>query len=360
MSNVKYKKNFNKSSINSTSTNGFLDEFKKKYTLKDIQEYIEKISDLKILVIGEAIIDEYAFGTSLGKAGKEPIIAFNVKYTEKYLGGSLAVANHLSNFCKNVDLISMLGDTKKQRSFIRNNLNNNIDPMFIYKKDSPTIVKRRYIDIESGEKIFEIYDFKDTELSPNQSQNLSNILRDIISKYDLIIISDFGHGFITSNIRETLYRGDYLAVNTQNNAGNQGMNSIIKYIYPNYICIDEKELRIACSDRYSDIEDLIYNGFYFQHMGTINITRGEYGSVIYDSTTGEFVKTPAFADKIVDKIGAGDAVLSITSPLASMEVNPEIIGFVGNSVGALAVAYSGNKESVNKEELYKFMEMMLK
>ena len=336
----------------------YIKRFRNIYTYKDIKRYIDGIKDKRVLVIGEAIIDDYQFGKSLGKAGKEPIIAFNVTNEEKYLGGALAVANHVSNFTNNVDLIAMLGDKRTQRTFIRHNLNNTIEPMFIYKKDSPTISKKRFIDIESGEKVFELYDFKDSQLNNEQSNNLIDVLEQLINKYDIVIVCDFGHGFITEEIRNVLYESSFLSVNTQNNAGNQGMNTINKYHYPSYICIDEKEIRLAAGDRYGNLEEIIKDMFLI-NVCNVNITKGEKGSITYDCTTEEFFYTPAFAENIVDKIGAGDAVLSITSLVAN-ECPAEIIGFIGNCVGALAVRYSGNKESIKKKELLKFIEEILK
>jgi len=342
------------------NTDKYIKEFKDIYTFSDIKSYIEKIKDKKVLVIGEAIIDEYQYGNSLGKAGKEPIIAFNVIREEKYLGGSLASANHISGFTNSVDLIAMLGDTKSQKSFIRKNLHSNVEPMFIYKKKSPTISKKRFIEVETGEKIFELYDFNDSQFSTEQSDNLVKILTKLIHKYDMVIVCDFGHGFITDDIKSCLYDANFLAVNTQNNAGNQGMNTICKYEMPDYVCIDEKEIRLAAGDRYGKLENTIDYICYMNDINLLNVTRGDKGSITYEDNSGKYHYTPAFADKIVDKIGAGDAVLSITSLLAYIQVPPEVIGFVGNCVGALAVRYSGNKESVKKKELYKFMEELLK
>ena len=57
--------------------------------------------------------------------------------------------------------------------------------------------------------------------------------------------------------------------------------------------------------------------------------------------------------------GAGDAVLSVTSLLAYKDVQPELLPFVGNCVGALAVGILGNKEPVRPKALYEFIKNLL-
>ena len=68
----------------------------------------------------------------------------------------------------------------------------------------------------------------------------------------------------------------------------------------------------------------------------------------------------AALDRVVDTVGAGDAFLAVTAPCASLDCGPDLLGFVGNAVGALAVRIVGNKESVEPTELYKFITTLLK
>ena len=46
------------------------------------------MEDLRVLVIGELIIDSYIFGEAVGKSSKDPIIVLNESRTEKLSGGA--------------------------------------------------------------------------------------------------------------------------------------------------------------------------------------------------------------------------------------------------------------------------------
>ena len=67
-------------------------------------------------------MDEYTYCETLGKSGKEPVLTMKPINTEKYLGGSLAICNHLSTFCKKISLVSYLGEDGSEEAFIKKNL----------------------------------------------------------------------------------------------------------------------------------------------------------------------------------------------------------------------------------------------
>jgi len=72
--------------------------------------------------------------------------------------------------------------------------------------------------------------------------------------YDLVIVSDYGHGFLTKKIRDLICaKAKYLALNVQTNSANIGFNLVTKYRRANCVCIDELELRYATHERFSDL-----------------------------------------------------------------------------------------------------------
>jgi len=292
----------------------FINNFKKTYSIEEISNYINVVKDLNILVIGETIIDEYQYGQTLGKAGKYPIIAFQNEKLERYDGGILAIYNHLNDFCK-----------------------------VEYYTEDIAIVKKRYI--ENGQKLFETYSKKESDIECFVTDNFYKGFKD----YDLVIVADFGHGMFTKELRQGIQNNaNYIALNTQCNAGNMGLNTINKYSRWNYISIDEHELRLATSNQFDCIEEILLNRF---TEGIVTITKGEKGCTVFNN--GEiknipFLKTP---EKVIDSIGAGDALFSISSLIAYQNAPPEVIGFIGNLAGNIACSYPGNKYHVTKNRL---------
>ena len=99
-----------------------IDKVKKKYNFIEIKRIIDDLKKIKVLVIGEIIIDKYVFCEALGKSGKEPMLVLRNLNTEEYLGGSAAISRHLADFCKNVALFGMVGDKDQYSEKVKKQL----------------------------------------------------------------------------------------------------------------------------------------------------------------------------------------------------------------------------------------------
>lgn len=340
-------------------TKGFLDEFKKKYSFEKIWAYIEKIKKLKILILGEAIIDDYCYCQGMGKIPKDNLIGTKFLRKETFIGGVLASANHLANFSEKVTLLTVLGEKKSYKEFIIDRLNPKIRKIFFYEKNGCTILKRRFFDPVFMDKLFEIYYFDDKPLSFKTRTKILAYLKKNISKYDLIILKDYGHGFFDEIlIRFLEKKAPFLAVMAQTNSANYGFNLITKYKKADFICIDEPEARLATHLKDKDLNEVAKILFNNIKIKNLIITRGHNGSSAFDKKN--IFNCPVFSNKIIDRLGAGDAFFSLTAPLVALKTPLEIVNFLGNVMGAIKVTIIGNKEAVSREKLYGFLRTLLK
>lgn len=348
-------KNKNKSEFLSPETVSYLEKFSRRFSLKQIIGYLEQIKNLRILVVGEAIIDEYHFGRSLGKVAKEPIIALQSIKKETYAGGALAIANHLADFCNEVGLLAMVGGIGSRLTFIRKNLKNNIKFFPLRKNNSPTIVKTRFLELSPLQKLLEFYTIDDSNISPQQSQVTINTLQSLLPKYNAVICADFGHGMLDEKARNLLMqKSKFLALTAQVNAGNFGYHTISKYPRADFVCADERELRLEAKNKSDDLKKILKETVKRFDYHFMMLTKGEVGCFACRKN-GQIMHVPSLGYKQVDRVGAGDAFLSITAPLLSIGTPLEVVGLTGNAAGALAIDIIGNKESITKKKLYNFI-----
>lgn len=338
----------------------YLNEFKTKYSIEDILRFLENAKQLKVLLIGEAIVDIYHYGEAIGKSGKEPVLVTKYHREETYAGGVLAVANHLSSFCSEVTCLTMLGEKGEHEHFIREKLKNNVKPLFVYKRESPTIVKRRYIEEYTSQKLFEIYEIDDCYLDEDQQKDLLTTLQEQISKHDVVIVTDYGHGLLSQALIEKIEKDSkFLAVNTQANASNHGFNCISKYKKADYVCIATRELQLNYRQKHISAIDQLKRLVQDFDYKNVMITSGTRGSMTCKVGDGIY-EVPAFATKVKDRVGAGDAVLAVTSLCVAQKAPPELVGFIGNVVGAEAVNIMGNESFIEKVPLMKHIAHLLK
>lgn len=338
----------------------FLKDFRLRYSDDAVVKELERLRGMRILVIGETIVDEYHYCQALGKSPKEFIVTTRYVRDEVFAGGVLACANHVAGFCEDVHLVTCLGAQHSREDFIRAHLKPNITAQFFYRDDASTIVKRRYVDPVFLAKMFEVCFLDESDIPDHTEQELAKYLGSVVGDYDLVLVADYGHGLMKPDIVNLVCAGSkFLAVNTQTNSANTGYNLITKYPRADFVCIDEPEVRLACHDRKNDLRDLILSIAYKLGCRRVAITRGPRGSMTYSADEG-FFDVPVFSSKIVDRVGAGDAYLSLTAPCAAAGMPMDLVAFVGNAVGALAVRIVCNRSAVEPVPLYKFITALLK
>jgi len=340
-------------------TKMWVDKFKQTHTSDSIINSMRSLKDLRCIIIGEAIIDEYAYCEVLGASPKDSILTARHLETERFAGGSLAVANHIANF---VDSLSIVYLTNREEiNFISDNLKDNIET-YPFSTSTPTIVKRRFMEKDSLKKLFGLEYIPKIQIDSKLESNIVDFLEEELSNYDLAIVTDFGHGFLTEKIVRTVCtKSTFLAVNSQTNSANRGFNIINNYFSADYISLDELELRLSYLDNYTELEELVKKNrgsFTALTPKLMSVTRGSKGSLIMDKKN--IYQVPAFTKSVVDPVGAGDAYLAISSLCAVRDFPPELTGFIGNTVGAIAANIVGNKKPVEPVELYKFIERILR
>ena len=338
----------------------FLASFNEKYNFSSICKNLDDLKGLKVLVVGDGIVDEYHYCEPMGKSAKANIIVNRYLDNEVFLGGAFAIANHVSSLCGEVRLVTLLGKENSREDFISRNLKPNVKAKFFFREDGPTIVKKRYVHNYSSEKLFEVNFINDRFIDENLEEQVLDYFEEIVAQYDIVMVSDFGHGFITEKIFNSIEKSaKNLAINTQTNAANAGYNLITKYHNPNYVCLDEAEIRLAAQQKHSDIEGIAQGIRESINAHYLIVTLGKRGSLGVNHE-GKVNETPIFSTQVIDTIGAGDAFFAFTAPCFAQGLPLDLVSFIGNAVGALAVQIVCNKRAIEKDELLKFINTLLK
>ena len=349
----------NNTDIFNIEQKSFLKKIKKKYSFDKINELINKFSFSNICLIGEAIIDEYIFCDSVGKSGKEPILINKKIESKKYAGGIIAVANHLSTFCKSITIFTYLGDNNSEINFIGKNIKKNIKLKFIKKKNSPTINKSRFVDNYTKNKIIGLYDLNEEKLNKENEREFLSLLDKEISKFDMTLVVDYDHGLITNKVANLIQKkSKYLSLNSQLNSLNLSYYSLQKFKKADYVCIHEGELKNAFKSKDENIKILMKQLQIKMKVKKLVITKGRNGSMSLSKNV--FYSCPAFADKVVDRIGAGDTMIAVTSIFFRYNLDEELVLFIGNIAAANTIKHMGTGNNIEKEQIVEKIRYLLK
>ncbi len=144
------------------------------------------------------------------------------------------------------------------------------------------------------------------------------------------------------------------------NASNISHHSINKYKKSNLVLINESELRHELRDKDSNLDILVEKLKQKIKTKKIIITKGKEGAFLYDiKNKNNKTHCPALTSKVVDKIGAGDAMFAMISACLSQKIPDDISLFFGSIAAAYNVESIGNKNIFNLEILRKKIKHIL-
>ena len=338
----------------------YIYSFKQRHIEDDLLRSLDELRGMKVLVIGDTILDEYQYCAAIGKSSKDPTLVVKYESRDFFPGGVLAVANHVANFAGEVNLATVLGEDDSHEEFIRSELKHNVRPLFVFKRNAPTLIKTRFIDGYSTHKLFEVYTMDDSFLIEDQDHEFCQMVQQQLANYDLVIVADYGHGTLSQNMITVLSKhAPFLAVNTQSNAGNRGFNTIRKYPKADYVSLAEHEVRLEMRDISGKIYPMAVKLIEEMSCRQFVVTRGRKGCMVVSSASN-LIQVPSFSQVVVDRVGAGDAFFVITAMLSKRGVSDEILGFIGNAMGSIAVGTMGNKKTIEKTHLKEYISSLLK
>jgi rfaE bifunctional protein nucleotidyltransferase chain/domain len=341
----------------SNSTQNWLASFKEKYSVEDVFAYLDQLSNLEIVLTGEIIIDQYTDVNPLSKSSKDPILAFHRKDTNTFAGGVLAVANNCAAWAQSVKVISFIGHEDSYTVDLVKMLNKKIDLDVITLDNRPTVRKHRFVDTNSKTRVFEYYDYVDDTLGAENEKEILSYFDNVNNK-QVILVTDYGHGLATKKIVSYLSkRENYLAVNTQANAGNRGFNTISKYERADFFTLNSGELTLELRQKNLDYFQVVPKIMHKLNAKNAIITLGAEGLIAFQDNSS--FKVPALATKVVDKVGAGDSVFAMGALLSYLNAPGEIMGFICNIVAAHEVNQLGHRSSLELGDIKKQLKSTL-
>ena len=346
--------------LHSDHAQAWLEDVRQEFHDDTISSWLAKIRDLKVLVVGELILDDYVFCDALGKTSKEPVLAFLMGSHERQMGGSLAIAKHCRGLGAQTTLLTRLGNDDAGRD-ARASIETTGLHLVAQTSDSHrTIVKTRYLDEATGTKVFETYSMTDEPAAGPDDVAFAQLLSDEIMFADLVLVADYGHGLMTETAIAALSRAPgVVAVNTQSNAGNRGFNSISRYPRLDIVSLNGGELALELRDKDVDVVGILPALGERTGARWIVVTEGAKGMALWNRGS-PVSEMPAFTESVKDRVGAGDALFAAVSLLLAMGAPGPVVGLLGNLAGAAMVSDLGNRYSLSAIDLQRHAEALLK
>ena len=174
-------------------------------------------------------------------------------------------------------------------------------------------------------------------------------------------MSDYSHGLITKKIAKVICsKSNFLSLNAQVNASSIGYHSIKKYKKINLLIINESEIRQEFRDKNNNIKFLMKKLSQINDIKIVVVTQGKDGALLFNSKDNKFYHCPGYAEKIVDKIGAGDSMLSIMSIFTKVKSDLDLTLVLGSIAAANSIMNISNSSFISSKGILKTLTHMIK
>lgn len=289
---------------------------------------MKKIEDIRILVVGDIMLDKYVMGEVERISPEAPVPI--VKVLEEYhtLGGCGNVVRNIREIGPKVDCLASIGSDRNGRTII-----DELDKINVTSKlitDSKvTIVKERVIADERKIQMIRV----DRECIKSVDHEMAiTALKEVADgysleghplKYDVIVVSDYGKGMITNKLMKYLNKLDTRII-----VDPKPQNKKI-YGFPFMITPNEKEI-----EEMGGANELVFNGCKY-----VLETKGQRGMSVYDEIQSWDIEAEPV--EVYNVSGAGDTVIAVMAICISMGYSAVESATVANRCAGYVVTQPG-------------------
>jgi len=303
-----------------------------------LEDFIKKFEEIKVLVMGDAMLDIYIKGDASRISPEAPVPVVKVSSIEYFLGGAANVANNVKSLDAKVYFVGIVGCDDYGEKFL-SLLNKRGIEFLGLKKEIPTIVKARVIARNQQMIRYDIEEYYKNKYK----KEITDKIIDLKDKFDVIILSDYAKGFFTKDLCKNIikvFEDKPIIVDPKPVNADKFKNATI-------MCPNQNEARqIAKND-----DDLIKIGKKIvkkYNLKYLVITRGEDGLFVTDGK--EHKNYLASAKEVYDVTGCGDTVTAVLSLCIASGLDIFNSSYIANKAGGIVAGKFGTA-TLSREEL---------
>ncbi len=325
----------------------------------DLREALRSLSRVTVHVLGDTIVDTYTRSTLIGGQTKTPTLSVRYEDKDDYVGGAAVVAKHVRATGAKVLFSTVLGDDHLKTYTLKDLKKSGVTVLPVIEKSRPTTNKN--VIIANDYRLLKI-DTVDNR--PISSETLERLVSQILNKKsDMVICCDFRHGIFNQSSVESLIDaipdGTFTAADSQvaTRWGNITEFKNFDLVTPN-----EREARFSLADQDSTIRTLAETIQRQTHGENIILKLGSRGVFCLhklDKNKTFNFSVDSFANRIVDPIGAGDALLAYAS-LTLYRTGSLIIASILGSIAAACECEIDGNVPVKPEDIINKIDMVEK
>lgn len=308
--------------------------------------------DLKILVVGDLMLDHWVWGDVNRICPEAPVPVVNVRNSSYTLGGAANVAANLTALGAKVDIVGFVGadDAGRRLRLLLRRMGVGIEGVVV-QEDTPTIMKSRIIANNQHVVRADIEDVR----SPRQRifRQIARSIGDHYHEYQAVVFSDYNKGLLWNGQAAELTQ---LIKGVPIIVGPKPCN-VKAFSGVDTITLNASEATQAtglATDTEASLERAGESLLEQTHCNNAIITLSARGMALFRPNQAK-EQVPALAAQVYDVSGAGDTVLSMVALCRACGVEAQEAIRLASHAAAIVVRKVGTA-TVSREELLASLE----
>jgi D-beta-D-heptose 7-phosphate kinase/D-beta-D-heptose 1-phosphate adenosyltransferase len=320
--------------------------------VENFDKLIARFSKVKILIIGDVMLDRYWWGSVSRISPEAPVPVVQLEKTSLAAGGAANVAVNVANLGAIPHLVGVIGDDEEGKYLSGALDKSNISPdLLLTLKERPTTVKTRIV--AHNQHVVRIDNEKTNFLTSEQEEKLWLSIEKELNKSDLILISDYAKGLLSKNlltrlITKAIDNNKYILVDPKG-------KDYTKYSGATLLTPNRREAIEACHfEEHQVADDITLAGETLiseLNLEALLITQGENGMTLFQKEKKPF-HFQTKARTVYDVTGAGDTVIATLAVALAAGANLLQAAELSNISAGLVVEEVGTT-TINQEKLLK-------
>jgi len=310
----------------------------------DLKRTLDKFSEARIHVVGDTIVDSYTHTSLIGANAKTP--TFSVKFQRRtdYSGGAAIVAKHIRSAGAEVDFTTIMGDDPMMNFVTKDLKEAGINCHVLTDSTRPTTQKHLFI--ADGYRMLKVDKIDSRPISERLLEKMKLAIAEK-TNVNAVVFSDFRHGiFNRHTIPELIGAIPKNALRVADSQVASRWGNILEFQSFDLLTPNEREARFALGDQDSVIRPLAYELYRRASCKTLILKCGDRGILTYRKDSVDdmraFFALDSFVDRLVDAVGAGDALLAYSTLALATTGSPVIASILGSMAAAIACERDGN------------------
>lgn len=298
-----------------------------------------KLQKIRALVIGDFMLDIYVKGDVERISPEAPVPILKVTSQEMRAGGAGNVIMNLLALDADVTALGRIGDDIEGSKIQKILQDNGVDISYIYREDGySTPTKSRLIG--NSQQLYRIDKEVNHPISMDIEEKIQTIMPSIMSSIDIILVSDYKKGAISTNILKATFAlsKEYnIPVVVDPKGDNFAQYKGAYLIKPNL-----KEAYIASRISIeSPIDEVAQILIEQSNVKYLLITRSEKGISLFEKDKQKRQDFSVHSREVKDVTGAGDSVLAMLAVSIANHITIDNAIQLANISGALAIERLG-------------------